>query len=119
MRRRFRVLLVTSLLALALAGATTALAGENKNSISFDIHCTADGAPVTLSGTLFGGAGSALHLEGGGISISMGLKLVDGTIIVSPNPGLSGQGKLVECSFTFPGQPELIAFAFFAPPGTL
>jgi hypothetical protein len=119
MRRSSRALLVASLLALALAGATTAVAGENKNSVSFDIHCTADGAPVTFSGTLFGGAGSALHLEGGGISIAMGLKDVDGTIIVEPNPGLSAQGKLVECSFTIPGQPELIAFAFFAPPGTI
>jgi hypothetical protein len=116
---RRHLLVIGSLLALVLATTTGALAGENKNSITFDIHCTVEGQSVTFTGTLIGGAGGALHLEGGGIAIAMGLKEVSGEIIAEPNPGLSRQGKLVECSFTLPGQPQRIAFVFFAPPGTL
>jgi hypothetical protein len=114
-----KYVLVLVCLLVGLFGATGALAAENKNSVTFDIHCTAAGQPVTFTGTLFGGAGGALHLEGGGLSIAMGLKTVSGTIIKQPTPGLAQQGKLVECRFTFPGQSELIAFAFFVPPGTL
>ena len=116
---RERVVAILSLVALALASATAAFPADNKNTVTFDIHCTVDSRTVTLTGTLPGGAGGALHIEGGGISIAMGLKEVSGEIIAEPNPGLSRQGKLVECRFMFPGQPELIAFAFFAPPGTL
>lgn len=115
-----RIPIVSALSVLALVAATAAGAADNKNSDTFDIHCTVDGGTVTLTGTLMGGAGSALHIEGGGISIAMGVKTVSGQVILEPNPGLSKQGKLVECQFTVPGQPEdLVAFAFFAPPGTL
>lgn len=117
MRRWFLVIL--SLVLVALASATSAVSAENKNTVTFDIHCTVEGQEVTMTGTLMGGAGGALLLDGGGVSIAMGLKTVSGEILVRPTPGLDRQGKLVECRFTFPGQPELIAFAFFAPPGTL
>ena len=118
MRRHLVVMLAVPVL--VLAGATSASAAENKNSVTFDIHCTTGGQTVTFTGTLMGGAGGALHLEGGGLSIAMGLKTVGGQIIAEPNPGLSRQGKLVECQFRFPGEPaDLIAFAFFAPPGTI
>lgn len=117
---RQRLVVLVSLVALALVSATTAFSAENQNTVTFDIHCTVDGGTVTLTGSLPGGAGGALHIEGGGIAIAMGLKEVSGEIIAEPNPGLSKQGKLVECEFTFPGEPEaLVAFVFFAPPGTL
>jgi hypothetical protein len=115
MRGLFGVLLVLPVL--LLASATSALAAENENTVTFDIHCAIGGETVTFTGTLFGGAGGALHLEEGGLAISMGLKDVSGEIIVEPTPGLAKQGKLVECSFMFPGQPELVAFAFLVPPG--
>jgi hypothetical protein len=41
---------------------------------------------------------------------------LDGTVVVPVNPGLERQGKLVPCRFTFPGEPEQIAFVLFVPP---
>lgn len=110
MRRR-AVMLAVVLLA-ALATASQASAGENRNTVTFTIDC---GAAGTFTGSLLGGAGGALILEGGGVSINQGLAELGGEILLRPTPGLEQQGKLVECRFTFPGQPERIAFAFFAP----
>jgi hypothetical protein len=104
----FSVLVVAAAVVAAPVGADAG--GENKNTVTFPIDCGEFG---TFTGTLHGGSGGALILDEGGLSIAMGIKTVDGTIIVKPNPGLARQGKLVECRFTFPGAPELIAFAFF------
>jgi len=108
----FGVLAVAAAVAAAPAGADAG--GENKNSVTFPIDCGEFG---TFTGTLRGGAGGALMLESGGISIAMGLKTPDGTVITQATPGLDRQGKLVECRFTFPGQSELIASAFFISTG--
>jgi hypothetical protein len=87
--------------------------GENKNTVTFTINCGGFG---TFTGSLLGGSGSALHLEGGGVAIAQGLTESDGTVIVPVKPGLERQGKLVQCRFTFPGEPERIAFVLFVPP---
>ena len=87
--------------------------GENKNTVTFTINCGAFG---TFTGSLLGGSGSALHLEGGGVAIAQGVTELDGTVVVPVNPGLERQAKLVQCQYTFPGEPERIAFVLFAPP---
>ena len=94
----------------ATAGATPP--GENKNTVTFTINCGEFG---TFTGSLLGGAGSALLLEGGGVAIAQGLT-EDGTVVDPVNPGLERQGKLVPCRFTFPGEPERTAFVLFVPP---
>src|SRR5918999_814519 len=111
--RRFVLFALT--LAVALAFTSVAIAshtGENKNTVTFTINCGGFG---TFTGSLLGGAGGALHLEGGSVAIAQGLATLGGQLIDEPTPGLERQGKLVQCRFTFPGQPELIAFALFAP----
>jgi hypothetical protein len=95
------------------AGATHT--GENKNTVTFTINCGAFG---TFTGSMPGGSGSALHLEGGGVAIAHGVTELDCTVVVPVNPGLERQGKLVQCRYTFPGAPERIAFVLFAPPGS-
>jgi hypothetical protein len=111
--RRLVVFALTLLVALALTSTASAShTGENKNTVTFTINCGEFG---TFTGSLPGGAGGALHLEGGGVSIAMGIAELGGQIVSRPNPGLAQQGKLVQCRFSFPGQREQIAFAFFAP----
>ena len=107
--KRLLAVAAAALALVAVAPATVA-AGQNKNTVTFEIRCGAFG---TFTGTLQGGAGSALHTDGAGVSIAMGLATVGGQIISDPAPGLLKQGKLVQCEFTFPGQPTLVAFAFF------
>ena len=108
-----RRLVILPLIILAvLAFTSVASAGENKNTVTFTINC---GDAGTFTGSLPGGSGGALHLEGGGVALAKGIATVDGEIIVRPTPGLERQGKLVECRFTFPGQPEQVAFVLFAP----
>ena len=104
-----------ALLATAIMPATASAfsPGENKNTVTFTINCGAFG---TFTGSLPGGSGSALHLEGGGVAIAQGLTELDGTVVVPVNPGLERQGKLVPCRFTFPGEPERIAHVLFVPP---
>jgi hypothetical protein len=104
-----------ALLAGAVMPATSGAShpGENKNTVSFTIFCGEFG---TFTGSLPGGAGSALLLEGGGVAIRQGQTELDGTVVVPLNPGLERQGKLVPCRFTFPGEPEQIAFVLFVPP---
>jgi hypothetical protein len=109
--RRVVLFALTLLVALAFTSVASAT-GENKNTVTFTINCGEFG---TFTGSLPGGAGGALHLEGGGVAIAQGLATLGGTLIDEPTPGLEKQGKLVPCRFTFPGQPELIAFALFAP----
>lgn len=109
---RRKVLTFALMLVTAAIAASPASARENQNTITFTINC---GEAGTFTGSLLGGAGGALILEGGGVSINQGLVGLGGEIIIRPTPGLERQGKLVECRFTFPGQPERIAFALFAP----
>jgi hypothetical protein len=109
--RRVVVFALTILSALAFTGVANAQ-GANKNTVTFTLNCGEFG---TFPGSLPGGSGSALLVEGGGVAIAQGVATVGGEILVEPNPGLEQQGKLVECRFTFPGQPERIAFVFFAP----
>jgi hypothetical protein len=106
----FALTLVVALVFTSVASASHT--GENKNTVTFTINCGEFG---TFTGTLPGGSGGALLLEGGGVSINQGLATLGGQFIIEPNPGLAKQGKLVQCRFTFPGFPELIAFAFFPP----
>jgi hypothetical protein len=108
--RRLAVLALTLLATLGVTNAASA--GENKNTVTFTINCGAFG---TFTGSLPGGTGGALILEDGGVAIAQGLATLGGQIIVEPTPGLQQQGKLVQCRFTFPGQPERIAFVLFAP----
>jgi hypothetical protein len=103
-------LLVAAALALTTAASASA---ENPNTVTFPIDC---GAAGTFTGSLPGGSGSALILEGGGVAVAQGVAELSGELLDAPTPGLEKQGKLVQCRFTFPGQPELIAFVFFAPP---
>jgi hypothetical protein len=70
--------------------------------------------PPPLAADPAGGAGGTLLLEGGGVTVNQGLA-EDGEVLIEPTPGLEQQGKLVECRFTFPGQPERVAFVLFAP----
>jgi hypothetical protein len=110
-----RIVLFVLTLAVALVFTSVASAshtGENKNTVTFTINCGEFG---TFTGSLPGGSGGALHLEGGSVGIAQGLATLGGELIDKPTPGLEQQGKLVQCRFTFPGQPELIAFALFAP----
>ena len=95
----------------ALTTAASASA-EKPNTVTFTINCDAAG---TFTGSQPGGAGGALHLESGGVAVNHGLAEVGGELLIKPTPGLEKQGKLVQCRFTFPGQPERIAFVFFAP----
>ena len=106
-----RVLVLASTLLVALTTAASASA-ENPNTVTFTINC---GATGTFTGSLPGGSGSALLLESGGVAVSQGLAEGSGELLIKPTPGLEKQGKLVQCRFTFPGQPERIAFVFFAP----
>jgi hypothetical protein len=108
--RRVVVLASTLLVALALTTAASASA-ENPNTVTFTLNC---GAAGTFTGSLPGGSGSALILESGGVAVNQGLAEGD-EVLIKPTPGLEKQGKLVECQFTFPGQPERIAFVLFAP----
>jgi hypothetical protein len=108
-----RRLVVLTLTLLATLGATNAaIAGENTNTVTFTINCGEFG---TFTGSLPGGNGSALILDDGGVAIAQGIATLGGQIIAEPTPGLERQGKLVQCRFTFPGQPERIAFVLFAP----
>ena len=106
-----RVLVLASTLLVALTTAASASA-ENPHTVKFTINC---GAAGTFTGSLPGGSGSALLLESGGVAVSQGLAEGSGELLIKPTPGLEKQGKLVQCRFTFPGQPERIAFVFFAP----
>jgi hypothetical protein len=112
---RHTIVFALALLAVAIMPATASavFTGENKNTVTFTINCGEFG---TFTGSLPRGSGQALHLEGGGVSIAKGLTELDRTVVVPVNPGLERQGRLVQCRFTFPGQPELIAFALFVPP---
>jgi hypothetical protein len=114
---RRMIIFALALLATAITPATASafFPGENKNTVTFTINCGEFGA---FTGSLPGGAGSALLLEGGGVAIAQGLIELDGTVIVPVKPGLERQGKLVQCRFTFPGEPERIAFVQFVPPGS-
>ena len=105
-----RILVLASTLLVALTTAASASA-ENPNTVTFTLNC---GAAGTFTGSLPGGAGSALLLESGGVAVNHGLA-EGGELLIRPTPGLEKQGKLVQCRFTFPGQPERIAFVFFAP----
>jgi hypothetical protein len=107
-----RILVLASTLLVALTTAASASA-ENPNTVTFTINC---GAAGTFTGSQPGGAGGALLLESGGVAVAQGLAEVGGELLNKPTPGLEKQGKLVQCRFTFPGQPERIAFVFFAPP---
>ena len=110
--RRVLVLASNLLVALALTTAASASA-ENPNTVTFTLNC---GAAGTFTGSLPGGAGGALLLEsGGGVAVNHGLAEGGGELLIKPTPGLEKQEKLVQCRFTFPGQPERIAFVFFAP----
>src|SRR5687768_4865832 len=96
-----RVVLVALTLVVALVFASVASAshtGENKNTVTFTINCGEFG---TFTGSLPGGTGAALLLEGGGVAINQGLATLGGEFIIEPNPGLTKQGKLVQCRFTF------------------
>jgi hypothetical protein len=108
--RRVSVLAVTVLAALAFTSVASAV-GENKNTVTFTLDCGAFGV---FTGSQPGGAGAALILEDGGLAIAQGLA-EDGEVLVRPTPGLARQGKLAECSFTFPGQPERVASVLFVP----
>jgi hypothetical protein len=112
---RRTIVFALALLATAIMPATASafFIGENKNTVTFTINCGEFG---TFTGSLPGGSGSALHLEGGGVAIAQGLTELDGTVVVPVNPGLDRQGKLVPCRFTFPGEPERIAYVLFVPP---
>ena len=109
--RRVVLFALTLLFALAFTSLATA-AGENKNTVTFTINCGEFG---TFTGSLPGGSGSALLLEDAGVAIAQGIATLGGELIARPTPGLEKQGKLVQCRFTFPGQPERIAFVLFAP----
>jgi hypothetical protein len=109
--RRVVVLASTVLVAIALTTAPSA-SGQNPNTVTFTIDC---GAAGTFTGSQPGGAGGALLLESGGVAILQGLADPGGEPLIKPTPGLEQQGKLVQCRFTFPGQPERIGFIFFAP----
>jgi hypothetical protein len=115
MRRRIAFSLALLATAITPASASAFFPGENKNTVTFTINCGGFG---TFTGSLPGGAGSALHLEGGGVAIAKGVIELDGTVVVPVNPGLERQGKLVQCRFTFPGEPERIAFVLFVPPNS-
>jgi hypothetical protein len=111
--RRIVLFVLTLVVALVFTSVASAShTGENKNTVTFTINCGEFG---TFTGSLPGGSGGALHLEGGSVAIAQGLATLGGELIDEPTPGLEQQGKLVQCRFTFPGQPELIAFALFAP----
>jgi hypothetical protein len=105
-----RILVLASTLLVALTTAASASA-ENPNTVTFTINC---GAAGTFTGSQPGGAGGALLLESGGVAILQGLA-EGGELLIEPTPGLEQQGKLVQCRFTFPGQPERTGFIFFAP----
>ena len=107
--RRVLALALTLLVALTIAPSASA---ENPNTVTFTINC---GAAGTFTGSLPGGSGSALILESGGVAVNHGLAEVGGELLINPTPGLEKQGKLVQCRFTLPGQPERIAFVLFAP----
>jgi len=113
MRRTIVFALAIVATAIVPATASAFFTGENKNTVTFTINCGEFG---TFTGSLPGGSGSALHLEGGGVAIAQGLTELDGTVLVPVNPGLDRQGKLVPCRFTFPGEPERIAYVLFVPP---
>jgi hypothetical protein len=108
---RVVVFALTLLVAVAFTSEASAQ-GENKNTVTFTLDCGEFG---TFPGSLLGGTGAALLVDGGGVAIAQGLATGGGEIIVNPTPGLEKQEKLVQCRFTFPGQPERIAFVFFAP----
>jgi hypothetical protein len=112
---RRMIIFALALLATAImpASASAFFQGKNKNTVTFTINCGEFG---TFTGSLPGGSGLALHLEGGGIAIAKGMTELDGTVVVPVNPGLERQGKLVPCRFTFPGEPERIAHVLFVPP---
>jgi hypothetical protein len=111
--RRVFIFPLTVLIVLAFTTvASASQPGENTNTVTFTINCGEFG---TFTGSLLGGAGGALLLEGGGVAVNQGLAELDGEFIIEPTPGLDQRGKLVECRFTFPGQPERIAFVLFAP----
>jgi hypothetical protein len=113
--RRVFIFACTVLVSLAFTSIASASAGgENKNTVTFTLNCGEFG---TFNGSQPGGAGSALLLEGGGVAIAQGLAEADGEVLIEPTPGLERQGKLVECRFTFPGQPERIASVLFVPAG--
>ena len=113
MRRTIAFSLALLATAITPATASAFFQGENKNTVTFTINCGGFG---TFTGSLPGGSGKALHLEGGVIAIAKGMTELDGTVVVPVNPGLERQGKLVPCRFTFPGFPERIAFVLFVPP---
>jgi hypothetical protein len=113
MRRTIAFALALLATVIMPAAASAFFPGENKNTVTFTINCGEFG---TFTGSLPGGTGSALHLEGGGVAIAKGLTELDGTVVVPVNPGLERQGKLVQCRFTFPGEPERIASVLFVPP---
>lgn len=110
---RVVVLAATLVVALVLALTTAVSAsGQNPNTVTFTLNC---GAAGTFTGSQPGGAGGALLLEGGGVAVLQGLSELGGEPLIAPTPGLEQQGKLVQCRFTFPGQPERIGFILFAP----
>jgi hypothetical protein len=110
--RRVVIFACTVLVTLAFTSIASASAGgENKNTVTFTLNCGEFG---TFTGSQPGGAGGALLLEGGGVALAQGLA-EDGEVLIEPTPGLEQQGKLVECRFTFPGQPERTAFVLFVP----
>ena len=112
--RRVFIFAFTVLVALTFTSIASASAGgENKNTVTFTLNCGDFG---TFTGSQPGGAGGALLLEGGGVAVAQGLA-EDGQVLVPPTPGLEQQGKLVDCRFTFPGQPERIASVLFVPAG--
>jgi hypothetical protein len=111
--RRVFIFLLTLLVVLAFTTVARAShPGENTNTVTFTLNCGEFG---TFTGSLPGGAGGALLLEGDGVAVAQGLAELDGEFITEPTPGLEQQGKLVQCRFTFPGQRELVAFVLFAP----
>lgn len=111
--RRVFIFPLTVLVVLAFATVASAShTGENTNTVTFTLDCGEFG---TFTGSLPGGAGGALLLEGGGVAVAQGLAELDGEFLIEPTPGLEQQGELVQCQFTYPGQPERIAFVFFAP----
>ena len=109
--RRVVVLASTGLAALVLTSATAS--GANPNTVTFTIDCGEAG--VFTGSQPGGGGGGALLLDSGGVGILQGLADSGGQLLIKPTPGLEQQGKLVQCRFTFPGQPERIVFEFFAP----
>jgi hypothetical protein len=70
--RRVFIFPLTVLVVLAFTTVASAShPGENKNTVTFTIDCDEFG---TFTGSLLGGAGGALHLEGGGVAVNQGAR---------------------------------------------